>query len=184
MTVHIVHFFRPINEATCNGMMQACLQAIKQGASELHLHMSSTGGATVYGFTMCNFLRSLPINVTAHNMGTVESMAVPVFLTASTRTADPNSRFAMHPLIWEVTAATEIPHVKMREWVASLDNDVQRYVDFFEQATQGAKQPFDIRKALAGDTSALVAATGAVEAGIAHVVTSVAMPPDAITWWV
>lgn len=183
MTLHVVHFVRPINEETSNGLMQVCLGAIKQGASELRLHMSSQGGLTTYAFTLYNFLKSLPVPVTAHNMGIVESMAVLVYLAASTRTAEQRSRFLIHPLIWTV-AAMEIPHRQLREWVASLDNDAQRFIDLFEETTKGAEQPFDIREALTGDSPSLLEAEAAVAAGIAHEVTATALPSDAITWWV
>ena len=184
MALHVVHFVRPINEGTCNGLIQACLGAIKQGASELRLHISSTGGSTVYGFTLYHFLKSLPIKVTAHNMGSVESMAILVYLAASTRTAEQRSRFLIHPLTWTVTAAMEMPHRQLREWVASLDNDVQRYVDLFQETTQRAKQPFDIQNALAGNTPAVLEAPAVVEAAIAHELTTTTLPSDAIIWWV
>ena len=99
-------------------------------------------------------------------------MAVPVYLAASTRSAEPTSRFVMHPLTWTVTEATTIPHHTLREWVASLDNDVARYVDIFEEATQAAEKQFDISASLAGSGPEVLDPTQALRAGVVHEVVS------------
>ena len=168
MTLRIIHFIESINEETCKGLMNECMKAVDSGATEIQLRISSGGGLTSAGFWLANVLRSLPIKITAHNIGEVSSIAMPMFLSASVRSAEFNSRFVMHPLTWTVTAATSIPHHTLREWVASLDNDVDRYVRIFEEATQDAGEPFDVRAALAGNAPSVMDPARALRAGVVH----------------
>ena len=172
MTLRIIHFIESINEETCKALMSECIKAIDGGATEIQFRISSGGGRTRSGFWLANYLRSLPIRIAAHNIGEVSSIAMPIFLAASVRTAEPNSRFVMHPLTWGVSAATDIPHHTLREWVASLNNDVDRYVRIFEEATRDAKEPFDVRAALAGNAPSVMDASSALRAGVVREVAS------------
>ena len=111
-------------------------------------------------------------------------MAVPVFLSAAIRTADPNSRFKVHPLTWNVGAAMSVPHNSPNEWASALDDEANRYVEVFEGATRNAKTPFDVGKVLRGQNMALLTPTDAVAAGMVHEITAADVPTDAVSWWV
>ena len=176
--MHTVFFIDSINENTCKGLMKECTNAIAGGATRIQIRMSSTGGSIHAGFWLANVLQSLPIDVATHNIGEVSSMAIPVFLAAPVRSADPNSRFVVHPLTWTVTAPTEIPHHKLREWVDRLDNDVERYVAVFEQATRTAQERFDIRAALAGNAPTVMDVVSARRAGVVSNVASSPLSAD------
>lgn len=98
MTTHVIYFTGNINAPSVGAFQGSCLQALHQGATQLVVHISTEGGSTTYGFTMYNFIRSLPVPVHMHNIGSVESMGNVVFLAADQRSASPNSRFIFHPL--------------------------------------------------------------------------------------
>ena len=185
MTLHVVHFIKPINEKTCDLLMQCCLDAIADSASEIQIRMSSEGGTNNPGFTLANFLRNLPAKLTAHNLGAVESIAIPVFLAASTRTAEPTSRFAVHPTAWQPSNLSPTPLPTLRERVARLDNDVDRYVLAFEEATKDAEEPFDVRAALTGISPGVLNATAALRARVVHSVSSAPLPASkAVAHWI
>ena len=184
MTLHVIHFVQDIDDASCSRLMSVCMQAMGQEASRIQLRISSTGGRTAAAFALGNFLKSLPIPVEAHNLDRIESVALPIYLSAPVRTTDPSGRFKVHPLTWSATAPMEIPHNTLREWTCSLDSDADLYIAVFEEATQGAKEPFNVRKALAGEGAAILDAATAVAAGIAHGTTSAPIPKDAIMWYV
>lgn len=80
MRTHVVHFTAPINSYTCGQLIDKCSQAIHQGADELVLKIATMGGECSYGFSLYNFLISLPVPVKTHNLGTVESMGNIIFL--------------------------------------------------------------------------------------------------------
>ncbi len=67
-----------MNVITTERIRDTCVQALQQGATSIDLRLSSEGGLNTYSFTLYNFLRSLAVPLTVPNMGTVESMAIPV----------------------------------------------------------------------------------------------------------
>lgn len=182
MSTHVINFSGPINQVTSERIRDISLQAVAQGASEIRLHISSEGGNTLHGFTLYNFLRSLPVPLVIHNMGNIESIAVVVFLAGTTRIASPHSRFLIHPLHWGFNAGT-VDHARLREYVSSLDNDLERYAQIFDERTQGAREPLDIRVHLSGQEKILTSASSATS-GVATDVSDAAIPPGAINWWV
>lgn len=185
MPVHIVHFtLANIDPAGADRFRNTCLQAVSQGATELVVHLSSAGGVNLSGFTLYNEIRALPVPVTFHNIGNVESNAVLVYLAGTTRKASRHSRFLLHSLLWGFQAGGTVDHARLREYVATLDNDAARYAAIFDERTQGAAETVDVRAALAG-AERILSAEEAVRCGIAHEVADVGPPPEgAVTWWV
>ena len=83
MSLHIVHFIGPINHNSACTIRNLCLQALQSGATEIELHMSTEGGNMTAGFALYFFLKSLPLPLTTHNMGSVESVGVVIFLAGA-----------------------------------------------------------------------------------------------------
>ena len=67
-------------------MRNLYLQALRNGATEIELHMSSEGGNMTSGVALYFFLKPLPVRLTTFNIGSVESSA-----SSSTR---PSRQFA------------------------------------------------------------------------------------------
>ena len=101
MSLHIVHFIGPINHHSACTIRNLCLQALQSGATEIELHMSTEGGNMTAGFALYFFLKSLPVPLTTHNLGSIESVGVVIFLDGRVkRYACPGTRFLVHPLHW------------------------------------------------------------------------------------
>jgi ATP-dependent Clp protease protease subunit len=62
--------------------------------------MSSSGGLVEEGLSLYGFIRSLPVDITIHNIGSVDSIALAVYLGAAKRLANPDSTFFMHDLFF------------------------------------------------------------------------------------
>lgn len=182
MSTHVVHFSGLVNGATCQALRNTCLQALQQKATELRLHFSSEGGSTFHGFALYGFLRSLPVPLITHNIGNVESIAVVVFLAGARRLTCPHGRFLLHALHWDFGAGS-VDHARLREYVSSLNNDLDRFVEIFDRSTQGARERLDVRVHLEGQER-IVTASAAVASGIAHGVADATIPDGAVTWWV
>lgn len=184
MALHIVHFIGPINQISVCTVRNLCLQALQSGASEIELHMSTEGGNMTAGFALYFFLRSLPLPLTAHNIGSVESVGVPIFLAAQRRYACPGTRFLVHPLHWGFGNLVAADHSRVSEWRDCLDFDAERYARIFEDATTGAGQRADIRANLTGNAR-IFDAEQALEAGIIHKVVQARLPEAGTTshWW-
>lgn len=76
-----------------------------------------------------------------------------------------------------------IDHDRLSEYVDSLDFDAKRYAEIFDERTNLATKPIDVRTHLAGKAK-LLDAKGACEAGIATKIMEAQIPAEAVRWWV
>jgi ATP-dependent Clp protease protease subunit len=72
-------------------------QAVNNNYDEVYLCISSLGGYVADGVFLYNHVRALPIKITAHNTGSLMSIAVAVFVAAEERYCSAHSVFMMHP---------------------------------------------------------------------------------------
>jgi ATP-dependent Clp protease, protease subunit len=182
VTLHTIHFMRSINPDIFAGFQQVTLSALQQGATELHIHISSDGGKNDQGFTAYHFIRSLPVPVTMHCIGNVESIAVLMFLAGRDRMIVPHGKIKIHPMHWVFPGGT-VDHDRLAEYVDSLNFDAKRYAEIFDERTKGANEIVDVRAHLAGQAKLLDAAA-AVAAGIATGIADATVPATATRWWV
>jgi ATP-dependent protease ClpP protease subunit len=133
MPIHVINFTGPINASTCAQLIEKASVAVQQDAQCLIVNIATMGGECSYGFTMYNFLLSLPIPVHTHNLGTVESMGNIVFLAGQHRTACIHSKFLFHPFHWHLQGAVD--HSRMSEYAMSLDYDLQLYARIVAERT-------------------------------------------------
>ncbi|MDN3235478.1 MULTISPECIES: ATP-dependent Clp protease proteolytic subunit [unclassified Pseudomonas] len=177
MTTHVINFTGPINSTTCGQLIEKCSNALQQDASSLLIKIATMGGDCSYGFSMYNFLVSLPIPVHTHNLGTVESMGNILFLAGRHRTACRHSKFLIHPFHWSLHGA--IDHARMSEYAMSLDYDLDLYAEIVMERTAGASERMDIRNYLKASPRILNPAA-ALATGMIHAVDDVAMPVEAV----
>jgi ATP-dependent Clp protease, protease subunit len=184
MALHIVHFIGPINQHSACTVRNLCLQALQSGATDIELHMSTEGGNMTAGFALYFFLKSLPLPLTTHNIGSVESVGVPIFLAGQKRYACPGTRFLVHPLHWGFGNLVAADHSRVSEWRDCLDFDAERYLKIFEEATDGAGVKADIRSHLYGNAR-IFDAEQALAAGMVHQVVQARLPEAGVTshWW-
>lgn len=183
MTTHVIHFTGNIHQGSALQLQDVSLQALAQGATEIRYHVTTDGGSTMLGFWLFNFIRSLPVPVTIHNTGNIESMGIILFLAADRRIAAPHSRFLLHPLNWGFPNGSRLDHARLNEHSLSLDNDFDRYVSIFDERTAGAAQKTDIRACLK-NTARVLTAEDAVNANLATEIGDVVLSADSIRWWI
>ena len=92
----VIKFFAPVIDVTINALMSAIDQKMKQGVSQFILLISSPGGDVHYGLSAYNYLKGLPVTLTTHNFGSVDSIGVVVFCGGSKRFSVPQARFLLH----------------------------------------------------------------------------------------
>ena len=186
-TTHYFHFYGPVTPASFQGLRNILLEAITQrGCQTAVLCISSEGGDLNSGFTAYNFLRALKVDLTAINMGTVESIAVPIFLAADRRLVLNNSRFLLHSFHWKFLNAP-VDHTRLAEHSDSLQFDAKRYAEIFQERTNGADDPINIADCLNGPAR-ILDASASISTGLAH---QIIQSQDALTfggtavhWWV
>lgn len=86
-----------IEPNTVTRIAAALNTAVNSGCEKIYLCMSSHGGLITDGVFLYNHIRGLPVHVTAHNIGTVASIAAAVFVGADERYCSTHGVFTIHP---------------------------------------------------------------------------------------
>jgi ATP-dependent protease ClpP protease subunit len=92
----VIKFFAPVIDVTINALMNAIDQKMKEGVTEFILLISSPGGSVFHGLSAYNYLKGLPVSITTHNFGSVDSMGIVLFCGGSKRVSVPQARFLLH----------------------------------------------------------------------------------------
>jgi ATP-dependent Clp protease protease subunit len=92
----VIKFFAPVIDVTINALMNAIDQKMAQGISQFTILLSSPGGSVFHGLSAYNYLKGLPVKITTHNFGSVDSIGVVLFCGGSRRLSVPQARFLLH----------------------------------------------------------------------------------------
>jgi len=92
----VIKFFAPVIDVTINALMDAIDQKMKKGASQFIILISSPGGSVLHGLSAYNYLKGLPVTITTHNFGSVDSIGLVLFCGGSKRLSVPQARFLLH----------------------------------------------------------------------------------------
>lgn len=177
--VHIISFMAPINDNTVGRLIDIAYNAHEEGASEIHLFLSSIGGKLHPAFTGYYFFRSLRVPFYAHNVGTIETSALMLYLASDYRASSPNSKFMFYSFEWTFYR----DHIRFPEIIEayeSLKFDADSYAAIFNARTNGS---YDIKSCLTGPAQVLNAQQ-AIEAGIVTTqqITPAGIPELAKLW--
>lgn len=69
---------------------------ISAGATGFYIALSTPGGVVTSGILMANYIQSLPVPVTMHNVASVGSIGIPIYAAATERLSNPLSGFVFH----------------------------------------------------------------------------------------
>lgn len=124
------------------------------------------------GMNLYNVLRGLPISLTTHNVGNVDSIGNAVFLAGSKRYACPQATFMFHGVGFDGQPGFRLEEKLLRERLNSVLSDQKRIGAIMEQRTNLNKRQIKglFREAQTKD------ATYAVSCGIIHEVREVQIP--------
>jgi ATP-dependent Clp protease, protease subunit len=89
-------FCATIDQASVNRLMGSVGYATQNGVKHIHMLFQSTGGSVADGVCLYNYFKTLPIQLSVYNVGSVQSIATIAYLGAKTRVANANSVFAIH----------------------------------------------------------------------------------------
>lgn len=94
MTRYIV-FTADVQTVQAAKLRNALTEAASAG-SEIYLIMSSGGGNVFEGLSIAAFMKSLPVSITTHNVGQIDSIANVIFSVGAKRYATKDSSFLFH----------------------------------------------------------------------------------------
>ena len=119
-----IKFFAPIIQGTIAALMQIVDNKLKQGANKLGLLISTPGGDVFQGLSAYNFLRGVPLEITTHNFGSVDSIGVVLFCAGSRRLSVPHARFLLHGVQCHFQQATSLEEKQLEERLKGLQIDM------------------------------------------------------------
>jgi ATP-dependent Clp protease, protease subunit len=94
-TSYIV-FCAGIDEKPVQEFMDVIASKISGDTERLYILFSTGGGSVSCGFALYNFLRALPYDIEMHNIGSVDSIGIVIFLAAQKRYSTANGTFLIH----------------------------------------------------------------------------------------
>lgn len=76
--------------------LKDALTAASNSGHEIYLLLSSTGGSVIEGLAIATLMKTLPVKITTHNLGQIDSVANVIFSAGTTRYAVPGASFLFH----------------------------------------------------------------------------------------
>src|SRR5688500_10336083 len=109
----VIGFNWAIDRKAAQVLLTAVHQAVDGGAKKVTLCLSSPGGLAEQGFYVYEILVALQshVELITHNIGTVQSAAMPVFLAANRRLAVPHANFLLHATTHNTGGAVSSSHL-------------------------------------------------------------------------
>jgi ATP-dependent Clp protease protease subunit len=162
-----------INVNTAEALIATMANIANQGVPSVVLCISSPGGDVMSGMNIYNVLRSMPFELTTHNVGNVDSIANAIFLAGEKRFACPHSTFMFHGVGFMAEGGKHFDEKLLRERLDSVMADQKRIGSILEERStlsSGQIEPL-FRDAQTKDVEY------AVSAGIVHEVKDVQIPP-------
>lgn len=127
MATVYISFSAEINVKTVEGLLGVIFQQINQGADEIYLMISTPGGHVAAGMNAYNVLKNLPVPLTTHNVGNVDSIGNAVFLAGRKRLSSPHATFMFHGVALEAGGQTvRFDEKALKEFLGSIDADHTR----------------------------------------------------------
>jgi len=133
-------------DATVNALMNAVDQRMKQGVREFILLVSSPGGSVVHGLSAYNYLKGLPVSITTHNFGSVDSIGIVVYCAGSKRLSVPQARFLFHGVNVQFRGEQNLDEKLLEERLGGLRIDVENIAGVI--AANTGKKTEDITSAM------------------------------------
>lgn len=169
-------FTGPINDQNVAQLIQQIDPLLgPDKVDHLYLAISTPGGGVNAGITLYNYLCSLPIKVTTHNIGQVDSIGNVIFLAGTERYAAPATSFLFHGVSFSVGGAAAFSRTQVEEFLSQVKQDEARIKTVIREKTKldGRKLNgfFRSGRSLSPDE--------AHRFGIIHAIKAVAIPDNA-----
>jgi ATP-dependent protease ClpP protease subunit len=132
-----INFSHPIIPEKVQALMAGCTQAIGQFKPDrLYILFASPGGFVDPGINLYNFLKALPVKITMHNMGSINSIANVIFMAGEERYAVPHSSFLFHGVATQFKEKSSLTLSQLNEKVSSLAIDQEKIAGILAENTK------------------------------------------------
>ncbi|MGH6791749.1 MAG: ATP-dependent Clp protease proteolytic subunit [Methyloceanibacter sp.] len=125
MTAYIL-FTKGIDQDSATTLVDTLLAAAAANEPDAYILMNSPGGQVISGMYLHNVLRSLPLRITTHNIGNVDSISNVIFLAGETRRACQPATFMFHGIGFDILQPTRLEENNVRARLDSIVADHTR----------------------------------------------------------
>ena len=132
-------FSGPVEDVTATRLMQQLDMILNPTVTGIYISMSTPGGSVNAGVMLHNYLRALPVPVTIHNIGQVDSIGNVVFLAGDKRYASPATSFLYHGVTMTVNKNDRITKSQLKEVMSQLEQDEKRIAAVITERTKITK---------------------------------------------
>jgi ATP-dependent Clp protease, protease subunit len=172
MTQYIV--FTADVQTTQAAKLRNALTTASNAGNEIYLIISSGGGNVFEGLSIGAFMKTLPVTITTHNIGQIDSIANLIFSAGTKRYANQNSSFLFHGVSM---------HYEKQDFIESQLEDQWRQVKRMRENISAAISAYsglsiaDVQALMISGTTILTAEE-ALSKGIIHEVRNATIPPN------
>jgi len=135
--------------------------------------MSSGGGLVDEGLSLYGFVRSLPVGITIHNIGHIDSIALAVYLAGARRLANPDATFLIHDFYFPQPVPVSNRH-QAADIGVGLTGARSKMVDILKASTKMTEEQFQSLKFL--EEGSIQTAEAAKQCGITHEIQQAVVP--------
>ncbi len=135
--IFYITYFDAIDDSKVKRLMALLTDIIVNvKPKELYFLFSSNGGSVDAGITLYNFLRSLSVDITMHNMGSIDSIATIIFLAGNKRYACQHSAFLFHGVEFKFQNNSSLNNVQLNELLSRIKTDQQKISGVLTERTK------------------------------------------------
>ncbi len=121
----VIQFLAPVLDVTINTLLSTVTQELGSGQNEIILLISTPGGSVFHGLSAYNYLKGLPIHLTTHNYGSVDSIGVVLYCAGTERYCVPQARFLLHGVSAQFPQAAQLEEPQLEERLKGLRSDIE-----------------------------------------------------------
>lgn len=123
-----ITFLHGVQAPTVRALLNTIQQILdtEGGRPHIYLLLATPGGSVDEGIMLFNALRALPIQLTTHNIGNVDSIGNVVFLAGSKRIANPNATFMWHGIGFDVMGPQRLELKNVRDMLDGIEAHTAR----------------------------------------------------------
>jgi ATP-dependent protease ClpP protease subunit len=119
-------FSGEISASTTEKLITTLSECCNQGVERAYLMFSTPGGSVMHGMNLYNVMRALPLELTMHNVGNVDSIGNVVFLAGDKRFACAHSTFMFHGVGFDLEGKQRLEEKLLRERLETVQAEHKR----------------------------------------------------------
>ena len=124
--MHHIHFSMAVDQNSAHRLIDTLHATTMTQDLDVTLYINSPGGNVVAGIHAYNMISAMPLNLTTHNVGNVDSIANVIFLAGAKRAASPYSTFMFHSVGFDQSGPIRLEERNLRQFLDSVVADNKR----------------------------------------------------------